>query len=192
MDMRENPKLQKSSYVAPIAWMRILQVHILAHDLPISLDSPPLADSTLNNICSREEVLVMKKILGVALVAVLLLGLTGAAMAWWGGPGMGMGSGPQRGMMGPGGGWGRGAGPCGRQGAAGVSATAIDEAKAKEIATDYVTKNLPGYTVEKFVKFERPRGTMYQVELKGPKDEVRYLHINPFGNVMPFGPGRTF
>jgi hypothetical protein len=73
-----------------------------------------------------------------------------------------------------------------------VSATAIDEAKAKEIATDYVTKNLPGYTVEKFVKFERPRGTMYQVELKGPKDEVRYIHINPFGNVMPFGPGRTF
>ncbi len=73
-----------------------------------------------------------------------------------------------------------------------MSATTIDEAKAKEIATDYVTRNLPGYTVEKFVKFERPRGTMYQVELKGPKDEVRYIHINPFGNVMPFGPGRTF
>jgi len=148
----------------------------------------------------------MKKTLGVAMVAVLVLGLTGAAMAWCGGPGMGMGygpgmmgSGPQGqgggwgpGMMGGRGGRGPGAGPCWRQGAAGVSATAIDEAKAKEIATDYVTKNLPGYTVEKFVKFERPRGTMYQVELKGPKDEVRYLHINPFGNVIPFGAGRTF
>ncbi|HSD52206.1 MAG TPA: PepSY domain-containing protein, partial [Candidatus Methylomirabilis sp.] len=69
---------------------------------------------------------------------------------------------------------------------------AIDEAKAKEIANEYVTKNLPGYSVEKLVKFDRPRGTMYQVELKGPKDEVRYLHINPFGNVIPFGAGRTF
>jgi len=32
---------------------------------------------------------------------------------------------------------------------------------------------------------------MYSVELKGPKDEVRVLHVNPWGNVMPFGgPGR--
>ncbi len=29
------------------------------------------------------------------------------------------------------------------------------------------------------------------VELKGAKDEVRTFHINPWGNVMPFGgPGR--
>ncbi|MEK7221139.1 MAG: hypothetical protein AAB253_08070, partial [candidate division NC10 bacterium] len=108
-----------------------------------------------------------------------------------------MGFGPQRAMMGPGTGMGPGAGfgpgaaPCGSQGATGVTATAIDEAKAKEIATDYVTKNLPGYTVEKLVKFERPRGAMYQVEVRGPKDEVRYLHINPFGNVIPFGAGRA-
>ncbi|HYL82514.1 MAG TPA: hypothetical protein VEU07_16980, partial [Candidatus Acidoferrum sp.] len=69
--------------------------------------------------------------------------------------------------------------------------TAIDEAKAKESAADYVTKNLPGYKVEKIVKFERRRGAMYQVEAKGPKDEIRFLHINPFGAVMPFGAGRA-
>ncbi len=148
----------------------------------------------------------MRKILGATLVAVIVLGISVAAMAW--GPGMGMGYGYGPGMMGYGpqgqgsgwgpgmmggrGGWGPGARPCWQQGAQGVTATAIDDAKAKEIATDYVTKNLPGYTVEKYVKFERPRGTMYQVELKGPKDEVRYIHINPFGNVVPFGAGRSF
>lgn len=153
----------------------------------------------------------MKKALGVMLVAVLVLGISGAALAWWGGPGMGMGYGygPQgRGagwgpgaMMGGRGGWGPGAGgagfgpgagPCWQQGTQGVTASAIDDAKAKEIANDYAAKNLPGYTVEKLVKFERPRGTMYQVELKGPKDEVSYIHINPFGYVVPFGSGRTF
>jgi hypothetical protein len=135
----------------------------------------------------------MKKVWGVALVAVLVLGLSSVALARWGGPGMGMGFGPQRTMMGPGAGAGvgPGAGPCWRQGTTGVTATAIDETKAREIATEYVTKNLPGYKVEKLVKFERPRGTMYSVELKGPKDEIRYLHINPFGVVMPFGPGRA-
>lgn len=147
----------------------------------------------------------MKKTMGVALLAVLVLGISTAAMAWWGGPGMGMG----HGMMGRGAGWGPGAmmgpragsgpgagagpmaGPCWHQGATGVTATTIDEAKAKEIATDYVTKNLPGFKIEKLVKFDRPRGAMYQVEVKGPKDEIRYLHINPFGAVMPFGAGRA-
>jgi len=149
----------------------------------------------------------MKKTLGVALVAMLVLGLAGAAFAWWGGPGMGMGMGhgPRgagawgpgsmmgwRGGAGPGAGLGPGAGPCWQQGATGATATAIDEAKAKEIASEYVTKSLPGFSVEKIVKFDMPRGPMYQVELKGPKDEVRYIHINPFGTVMPFGVGRTF
>ncbi len=154
----------------------------------------------------------MKKILGVALAAVLVLGAGGAAMAWWGGPGMGYGYGPGMmgygfpeqgggwgpGAMGPRGGWGRGGygpggGPCwgGNQGAAGVNAPAIDEAKAKEIASDYVSKSLPGYTVEKLVRFERPRGPMYQVEVKGPKGEVGYLTINPFGYVLPIGMGRA-
>lgn len=31
----------------------------------------------------------MSKALGVTLVAVLVLGISGAAMAWWGGPGRG-------------------------------------------------------------------------------------------------------
>src|SRR3972149_564634 len=83
----------------------------------------------------------MKKALGVALVAVLVLGVTSMALARWGGPGMGMGFGPRGAMMGqgagmgPGTGFGPGAGPCGRQGATGATATAIDEAKAKEIGT---------------------------------------------------------
>jgi hypothetical protein len=143
---------------------------------------------------------MMKKAMGVTLLAVLVLGVSAAAMAWWDGPGMGMGMG--QGMMGrgammgphagrgPGEGFGPGAGPCGNQNATGVTATSIDDAKAKEIATDYVTKNLPGFKIEKLVKFDRRRGAMYQVEVKGPKDEIRYLHINPFGAVMPFGAGR--
>jgi hypothetical protein len=141
----------------------------------------------------------MKKLMGFALLAVLVLGVSGMAFAWMGGPGMGMGQGMMGrgagwghgGMMGMRGGMGPGAGPCGNQGATGATATAIDEAKAKEIATDYVTKNLPGFKIDKLVRFDRPRGAMYQVEVKGPKDEVRYLHINPFGAVMPFGAGRV-
>ena len=89
-----------------------------------------------------------------------------------------------RGAGGPGG------GPCGNQ-QGGAAVTAIDEAKAKEIANEYVNKNLPGYQVEKLVKFDRPRGAMYQVEVKGPKDELQYLHINPWGNVRAFGAGRA-
>ena len=150
----------------------------------------------------------MKKALGIAIAAMLVLGLSGLATAWWGGPGGGMmgGYGPQ-GMMGqgwgPGGGWGpgmgrgRGAGfgpgggPCWQPGGPqGANAPAIDDAKAKELAADYVKQNLPGYSVEKLVKFERPRGAMYQVEVKGPQNEVKYLHINPWGNVVPFGAGR--
>ena len=61
------------------------------------------------------------------------------------------------------------------------------------LASEYVTKNLAGYQVEKVVKFERPRGNMYRVEVKGPKGEIQYLNINPFGNVMAprFAPGRA-
>jgi len=99
------------------------------------------------------------------------------------GPGMGMG---RRAGFGPSG------GPCmQQQGAAAATATVIDDAKAKAIATEYVSKNLSGYQVDKLVKFDRPRGSMFQVELKGPKGEVRYLHINPWGNVRDFGAGRT-
>jgi hypothetical protein len=149
----------------------------------------------------------MKKVLGVLVAGLFVLGISGAALAWWGGPGMGYGPGMMGWAVGPGGGYGPGAGygprggfgpgwgPCGggyaNQGPQGTSATAaIDETKAKEIATDYVTKNLPGYKVEKLVQFDVPRGAMYQVEVKGPKDEVGYLRINPFGYVTPMGQGR--
>jgi hypothetical protein len=132
----------------------------------------------------------MKKSLGVALVVVMVLAVTGMAMAQWGGQGQGYG--PRGGMMGRGAG-GPGGGPCwNQQGGASATTTAIDEAKAKEIASEYVNKNLPGYHVEKFVKFDRPRGSMYQVEVQGPKGELQYLHINPWGNVRSFGAGRTF
>jgi hypothetical protein len=138
----------------------------------------------------------MKKILGVTLVAVMVLVVTGMAMAQWAGPGQGYG--PRGGMMGwgPGGGqrggYGPGGGPCwNQQGGTPTTATAIDETKAKEIASEYVSKNLPGYQVEKLVKFDRPRGAMYQVEVKGPQGELQYLHINPWGNVRTFGAGRA-
>jgi hypothetical protein len=131
----------------------------------------------------------MKRILGVTLVAVMVLAVTGMAMAQWGGPGHGYGR--RAGMMGRGAG-GPGGGPCWNQQGATTTATAIDESKAKEIASEYVGKNLPGYQVEKFVKFDRPRGSMYQVEVKGPQGELQYLHINPWGNVRSFGAGRTF
>jgi hypothetical protein len=145
----------------------------------------------------------MKKMLGVALIAVLVLGVGAVAMAQWGGPGAGpgygmrgqmMGGGPGMGM-GPG--YGRGRGPCAQgfqQGGQGTATpAAIDDAKAKELAAEYVSKNLAGYQVEKVVKFERPRGTMYRIEAKGPKGEIQYLHINPFGTVMAprFAPGRA-
>ena len=131
----------------------------------------------------------MKKMLGVALVAVMVLGIGGLVMAQSGGPGMGYG--PHGGMMGRMGG-GSGGGPCmNQQGGTPTTATAIDEAKAKQIAAEYVTKNLPGYQVEKLVKFDRPRGAMYQAEVKGPQGELQYLHINPWGNVRSFGAGRA-
>ena len=49
------------------------------------------------------------------------------------------------------------------------------------------TEYLKGFTVEKVLPFTGMHGTMYSVELKGPQDEVRTFHINPWGNVMPFG-----
>jgi hypothetical protein len=134
----------------------------------------------------------MKRILGAALVTVMVLIATGMAMAQGAGPGQGYG--PRGGRMGwgPGGGAGPGRGPCwSQQGGAQVTATAIDEAKAKEVASEYVSKNLPGYHVEKLVKFDRPRGAMYQVEVKGPQNDLQYLHINPWGNVRAMGAGRA-
>ncbi|MFA5027800.1 MAG: hypothetical protein WC713_07960 [Candidatus Methylomirabilota bacterium] len=148
----------------------------------------------------------MKKLLAVTVMAMLVLGLGGAALAQMGGPGQGPGFGPQGQMAGGGPGWGpghgrgrgRGRGSCvqnwqgGGQGPA-APAVAIDEPKAKELAAEYVKKNLAGYQVEKIVKFERPRGTVYRIEAKGPNGEIQYLSINPFGFVRAprFAPGRA-
>ncbi|MBI4609259.1 MAG: PepSY domain-containing protein [Candidatus Rokubacteria bacterium] len=145
----------------------------------------------------------MKRALSVTLVVAVVFLLAGAALAFMGpagmpmrmggmmgmGPGM-MGMGPGMMGMGPGMmGAGTGEGACPGMGAA--AAEPISEAKAKELAQQYADKYLKGFTVEKVLPFTGMHHTMYSVELKGPKDEVRTLHINPWGNVMPFGgPGR--
>lgn len=126
----------------------------------------------------------------VAIAALLSLGAVAYAQMGWGqmGPGM-MGRGPT-GQMGPGmmGAVGPGAGqsPC-HGGTTTASTEAITEGKAKELAQKYADQYLKGFTVEKVLPFTMMHGTVYSVELKGPKDEVRVLHINPFGNVMPWG-----
>jgi hypothetical protein len=108
----------------------------------------------------------------------------------WMGPGMmGGGWGPRGMMGGQAGGWG-----CpGWAGAAtqGTGAEAITPDRAKELAQQYADQYLKGFTVERVLPFTGWRGTMYSVELKGPEGQVRTFHINPWGNVMPFGgPGR--
>jgi hypothetical protein len=101
-----------------------------------------------------------------------------------------MGGGPMmRGGWGPG----AGAGPGGCPGAAAArdsepAPAAITEEKAKEIATEYVGKYFPGFTIERVLPFSGRLHTMYQVELKGPKGESRYLRVNPWGGVRPWGP----
>lgn len=134
----------------------------------------------------------MKKILGVTLAVAVVVFLTGWAFAFMGGgPGgtggmMGMGPG----MMG-GGMMGGATGQTGCPGMAAVgtttAATQITEEKAKELATQYTEKYLKGFTVERLLPFTGMHMTMYQAELKGPAGETRTLHINPWGNVMPFG-----
>lgn len=53
----------------------------------------------------------------------------------------------------------------------------------------YNDKYLKGYKVERVLPFAgMGMGiTMFQAELTGPNGETRLLHINPWGNVMPFG-----
>jgi hypothetical protein len=143
-------------------------------------------------------------------VAVLLLaGVAFAQMGW--GPGMGWGHGPGlMGMMGPGmmgpgmmgsgmmgPGWQGGAYGCPGMAWSGqgqAPAAQISPDNAREIAQNYAKQYLQGFTVDKVLPFTGMGGmTMYSVELKGPKDEVRTLHVNPWGQVMPFGGpwGRT-
>jgi len=134
----------------------------------------------------------MKRFLSVALAVALVALLGGVTFAQMGrGP---MAGGMGQGMMGPGM-MGGGMGPANCPGMAGAGqqtpAAQITEEKAKELAQQYADQYLKGFTVEQVLPFTMPHGTGYSVELKGPKDEVRTFHINPWGNVMPFGgPGR--
>ena len=126
----------------------------------------------------------MKKIASVITVAVGIALLGGVAPAQMGGPrgGRWEGMGPH--MWG-----GRGAAAPGVNcpGFSSEAAQVTDE-KAKALAQEYADKYLAGFTVQRVMPFEAMRGKAYSVELKNAQGEVRTLHINPFGNVMPFGP----
>ncbi|MEX2146086.1 MAG: PepSY domain-containing protein [Candidatus Rokuibacteriota bacterium] len=133
----------------------------------------------------------MKRMLSVVMAVAVIALLGGAAFAQMGGPG-GQGMGP--GMMGPGtmgpGMMGRGmAGRGMMHGASGQQdpAVQVTEEKAQELAQEYANEHLKGFTVERVLPFTGMHGTMYSVELKGPEGQVRTFHINPWGNVMPFG-----
>jgi hypothetical protein len=144
-------------------------------------------------LTTYKEERAMKRFLAVTLAVAVVVTLAGAAVAFMGGgTGMPMGGG---GMMGPGmmgggmmGGT-TGQTDCPGMTATGTTATAtpITEEKAKELATQYTEKYLKGFTVERLLPFTGMHMTMYQAELKGPAGETRTLHVNPWGNVMPFG-----
>ena len=128
----------------------------------------------------------MKRSLTVVVAAGALILTVGAAKAHWGsayGPGMGGRMGP--GMMGS-----DGQGYHGGTGCPGWEATSnlrITEEKAKGLAQDYAKQYLPGFEVERLLPFTGMHHTMYSVELKNSEGDLRTLHINPFGNIMPFG-----
>jgi hypothetical protein len=126
----------------------------------------------------------MKRFLTVALAVAATLALGGAAFAQMGGPGRMWGGGMGPGMMG-------GAGQFGCPGAAGYAqqqgAGQITADQAKETAQQYADQYLKGFKVEKVLPFAGRGGAMYQVEMQGPDGQVRTLHVNPWGNVMPFG-----
>ncbi len=123
----------------------------------------------------------MKRLVSVVVAAMVLAGLAGGALAGMGPAVMGMGPG----VMGMGPGM-MGGGGCPGMVATGTG-TPVTEERAKALAQEYADTYLKGYTVEKVLPWTGRHGTMYSVELKGPGDEVRVLHINPFGAVMPFG-----
>ncbi len=121
----------------------------------------------------------MKKflaIIGGLGALVVLVGLVAAHPV--AGPGTGRG-----GWMGPGmmGGW---------EGQPCWSATdtpEITDEKAKELAQKYADQYLTGFKVERVLPFAGMHHTMYSVELKNTEGELRTLHINPFGGVIPYG-----
>jgi hypothetical protein len=64
----------------------------------------------------------------------------------------------------------------------------ITEEKAKELAQQYADKYLAGFAVERVLPFTGRLHTMYSVELKNDKGELRTLGVTPFGGVGPMGP----
>jgi hypothetical protein len=124
----------------------------------------------------------MRRVLSVMLAIGVVALLGGVALAQ-------MGGGPAAGGMGPGmmGGGMMGPGMMGSGGGPSGQAAQITEDKAKELAQQYADTYLKGFTVEKVLPFTGMHGTMYSVELKGADGQVRTFHINPWGNVMPFG-----
>lgn len=128
----------------------------------------------------------MKKLLSAIVAATGLVVLAGVATAQWGaGPMGGRFAGMGSGMMGTRGSPASGAG----HDCPGYETTTaeITEEKAKELGQQYADQYLKGFTVERVLPFTGRHHTMYSVELKNQQGEVRTLHINPFGNVMPFG-----
>ncbi len=132
----------------------------------------------------------MKQFVSVVLAIALVTVLAGAAWAFMG-PGGGRPMGMGGGMMGMGSGHGAaGPGPAGCPGMTGsgpATSAQITEERAKEVAKEYVEKHLQGFTVERVLPVTGMHHTMYTVDLKGPNGETRTLHVNPWGNVMPFG-----
>jgi hypothetical protein len=126
----------------------------------------------------------MKRFLMVAIAVAASVALAGTAFAQMG---YGMGHGMWGGGMGPGM-MGGGQANCPGFAASGqASAGQITEDQAKDLAQKYADQYLKGFTVERVLPFTGRGGTMYSVELKGPEGQVRAFHVNPWGNVMPFG-----
>ena len=129
----------------------------------------------------------MRRLLSIVLPAAAVVLVAGVAFAQMGG-GM-MGGGMMGGGMMGGGTMGGSAAQSGCPGMTsdGAPTAQITDEKARDLAQKYADKHLQGFTVDKVLPFTGMHMTMYSVELKGPKDEVRVLHINAWGNVMPFG-----
>jgi len=117
----------------------------------------------------------MGRVFGMILAGAAVLALVGASSAQMGG---GMG-----GMMGGGH---MGSGMMGSDTGKGT-APEITAEQAQKAATEYAKQYLPGFTVKGTAPLAGMHMTMYQAELSGPGGETRILHINPWGNVMPFG-----
>ncbi len=136
----------------------------------------------------------MKRIIGIIVAGGALILLIGAATAHWeggdGGPGRGRGIGYGMGYgIGHGHGMGWGAGPDDFQGRSGpaTETAPLTEEKAKELAEKYAEQFLAGFKVEKVLPFTGMHHTAYAIELKNSEGELRTFHVNPFGNVVPFG-----